>query len=299
MAKIADADEERAPAPEQVGEPAAGDDQHAEGERVGVDDPLGRGHVGLEVLLDLGDRDVDRREVVGDHEDRDAHCDQREPGATPEWLVASLHWRAPYRRRERMPDPRLGTYGYATPAGWQRFAIDTRPVEMIQSTRFAQCIASGETSLLSSHGERKRNAPAVGAAALRGPGRWGDRGLPDARSLRHPGRAAPARRRHLAHPARFRRAAQPGGSRPGVAGGRGGDLRRGAGLDRARRLHLPARQPSRLRAPGTRTGLSGGTPDQPVGAGPAPPTRVRRRSASPSSPAGGSRASCSSAAPTR
>ena len=79
-------DEERATAPKQVCEAAAGDDQDAEGERVGVDDPLGRRHVGLEVVLDLGDRDVDRREIVRDHEDRDTHRDQREPGSTVDWL---------------------------------------------------------------------------------------------------------------------------------------------------------------------------------------------------------------------
>ena len=88
-------DEERTTAPKQICEASAGDDQHAKCERVGVHDPLGSRHVGLEIVLDLGDRDVDRREIVRDHEDRDTHCDQREPGTTPDWLVASLHWRAP------------------------------------------------------------------------------------------------------------------------------------------------------------------------------------------------------------
>ena len=48
------ADEEGAPAPEQVGQAAAGDDQDPEGERVGVDHPLRGGDVGVEVLLDRG-----------------------------------------------------------------------------------------------------------------------------------------------------------------------------------------------------------------------------------------------------
>jgi hypothetical protein len=52
------ADEEDPAAPEHVGEPAAGDQDHAEGERVGVDRPLDGADVGVEVLLDLRDRDV-------------------------------------------------------------------------------------------------------------------------------------------------------------------------------------------------------------------------------------------------
>jgi hypothetical protein len=78
-------------APEEIGEAATGDDQRAKGEGVRVDDPLSRGDVGLEVLLDLRDRDIDRREVVGDHEDRDPHRDQGQPGTAVDRPSASLH----------------------------------------------------------------------------------------------------------------------------------------------------------------------------------------------------------------
>ena len=89
------ADEEGAASAEQVRDPAAGDDQHSEGERVGVDDPLGGRHIRVEVLLDLRDRDVDRGEVVRDHEDRDPHRDQRQPGAAVDRLLAALHGSQP------------------------------------------------------------------------------------------------------------------------------------------------------------------------------------------------------------
>jgi hypothetical protein len=35
----------------------------------------------MEVTLHRRQRDVHRREVVGDHEDRQAHAEEREPGA--------------------------------------------------------------------------------------------------------------------------------------------------------------------------------------------------------------------------
>ncbi len=67
------AEEEGPAAPEHVGEAAAGDDQDAEGQRVGVDHPLHRVDVGVEVLLHRRDGDVDRREVVGDDDHADPH----------------------------------------------------------------------------------------------------------------------------------------------------------------------------------------------------------------------------------
>ena len=73
-----DADEEHPPPAEEVGEAAAGDDEHAEDERVGVDDPLHRADVGVQVALDLGERDRQRREVVGDDEDREGHRHERQ-----------------------------------------------------------------------------------------------------------------------------------------------------------------------------------------------------------------------------
>ena len=70
------ADEEGAAAPEQVGEPPAGDDRHPEHEAVGVDHPLRGADVDVEVLLDRRQGDVQRREVVGDHDHAEAHRDQ-------------------------------------------------------------------------------------------------------------------------------------------------------------------------------------------------------------------------------
>jgi hypothetical protein len=74
-------DEEGAPAPEHVRQAAPGDEQDAEGQGVGVHHPLGGGDAGVEVLLDLRDRDVDGGEVVRQHEGREAHRDQRQPGS--------------------------------------------------------------------------------------------------------------------------------------------------------------------------------------------------------------------------
>ena len=51
-------------------------------------------------------------------------------------------------------------------------------------------------------GRRAANHPLSAAAALRGDGALRDRHLPGPRSLRHPGRAAPARRRDLGDPDR-------------------------------------------------------------------------------------------------
>ena len=74
------ADHEDALASEQVGEASAGDDQHAEHERVPVDHPLRVGERRVHVRLDVGDRDAQRGEVVGDHEHAERHREQREPG---------------------------------------------------------------------------------------------------------------------------------------------------------------------------------------------------------------------------
>ena len=71
------ADEEHAAATEHVGEPPAGDDRHPEHQRIGVDHPLGGVDVGVEVLLDRGDRDVQRGEVVRDHQHAEPHRDER------------------------------------------------------------------------------------------------------------------------------------------------------------------------------------------------------------------------------
>ena len=134
-AKIACADEEDPPTPEQVCQAPAGDDQYSEGERVGVHDPLGRIDGDVEVVLDRGNDDVDRREVVGDDEDGDRHRDEREPGTAVDLLLlghragtlytvsAALIWPhggllpGPLRRdRSRISGPSL----HAALLGWQR-----------------------------------------------------------------------------------------------------------------------------------------------------------------------------------
>lgn len=69
-------DEKRATPPEDVGEAATGDDQDAEREGIGVDHPLDGRDVGAEVLLDRGEGDVHRREVIGDHDHAQTHREQ-------------------------------------------------------------------------------------------------------------------------------------------------------------------------------------------------------------------------------
>ena len=68
-----DAEQEHPAAAEDVAEPAAGDEQHGEGERVRVDRPLERGQRGVEVVLDRRQRDVHDRVVQHDHEQGEAH----------------------------------------------------------------------------------------------------------------------------------------------------------------------------------------------------------------------------------
>ena len=57
------ADDEDPPAAEAVAQRAAEQDQRGEGQRVGVDRPLQPGHAGVQVLADLGQRDVHDRGV--------------------------------------------------------------------------------------------------------------------------------------------------------------------------------------------------------------------------------------------
>ncbi len=71
------ADEEDLAPAEHVGQPPAGDQAHPEDERVGVDRPLDRADVDVEVLLHRRQGDVERREVVGDHEHAEPHREQR------------------------------------------------------------------------------------------------------------------------------------------------------------------------------------------------------------------------------
>ena len=76
-------DHEHPPAPHQVGEAAAEQQEAAEGERVGVDDPrevvLGE----VQGAADRGQRDVDDRGV--DHDDELRHREQREREVLGAW----------------------------------------------------------------------------------------------------------------------------------------------------------------------------------------------------------------------
>ena len=76
-----DAEEEHLAAAEDVAEAPAGDEQHGEGQRVGVDRPLEAGDRRAEVLLDRRQRDVHDRVVEHDHEQREAHGAERPPAA--------------------------------------------------------------------------------------------------------------------------------------------------------------------------------------------------------------------------
>ena len=75
------AEQEHPPAPEDVAEPAAGDEQHGERQRVGVDRPLERRDRRAEVALDGRQRDVHDRVVEHDHEQGEAHRRERPPAA--------------------------------------------------------------------------------------------------------------------------------------------------------------------------------------------------------------------------
>ena len=78
------AEEEDAPPPEHVGEPSAGHDRDPEDQGIAVDDPLRGRDVGLVRGLDRGDGHRERREVVCDDEDGDAHRGEPEAGGAVE-----------------------------------------------------------------------------------------------------------------------------------------------------------------------------------------------------------------------
>ena len=71
--------DEQAPPSEAVGERAHGQGEGGEGQRVGVDHPLQPGQVGVELLLDVGQRDVDDGDVEQQHERRQADREQAPP----------------------------------------------------------------------------------------------------------------------------------------------------------------------------------------------------------------------------
>ena len=76
-----DAEEEHAPAAEDVAQATARDEQHGEAQRVGVDGPFETADRGVQVLLDRGQRDVHDRVVEHDHEQREAHRAEGPPAA--------------------------------------------------------------------------------------------------------------------------------------------------------------------------------------------------------------------------
>ena len=84
-------DQEDAAAPEEVGELAAREHEHGEGERVGVHGPLELGETDPEVALDRRERDVHDRVVEHDHEERERERSQGPPLAVLVGEDAGLH----------------------------------------------------------------------------------------------------------------------------------------------------------------------------------------------------------------
>src|SRR5262249_16386577 len=91
------AEEENAPPPEHIREPAAGHDQHAEDQRVAVDDPLHLVDADAELLLERRQRHAHRREVVRD--DQRSHPRGRaRDRRSAEPISLRCHGSLPYRR---------------------------------------------------------------------------------------------------------------------------------------------------------------------------------------------------------
>ena len=76
-----DAEQEHPAAAEDVAEPAAGDHQHRERQRVGVDRPLEPRQRRVQIALDRRQRDVHDSVVEHQHEQREAHRAERPPAA--------------------------------------------------------------------------------------------------------------------------------------------------------------------------------------------------------------------------
>jgi hypothetical protein len=88
-----EADREHELAAEQVGQRPSGEQQRGERQRIGVDHPLDVGEARVQVGGDLGQRDVDDRDVEQQHERRHADDHERPP--------LSLH--GPYLARQARP----------------------------------------------------------------------------------------------------------------------------------------------------------------------------------------------------
>ena len=81
---------ERTASPEPVAEAPAREEQPGEHERVAVDDPLQLAAVGVEVLRDRGDRDVEHCVVEHDHEQAEAQDDEDPPPPRVRMLLDSV-----------------------------------------------------------------------------------------------------------------------------------------------------------------------------------------------------------------
>jgi hypothetical protein len=79
--KVCQSPEEDLLAPDQVTEPAGHQEESGEGNQVGVDHPGQPRLREVQVMLNLGQRDVDDGRVEGVHQHREADDDQREPAA--------------------------------------------------------------------------------------------------------------------------------------------------------------------------------------------------------------------------
>ena len=76
-----EAADEEPPAAEAVAEGGAGEQEHREGQRVGVDRPLEAGDAGVQVVADGGQRRGHDQVVERDHEQRDRGDDEGPDGA--------------------------------------------------------------------------------------------------------------------------------------------------------------------------------------------------------------------------
>ena len=101
-----DADQEQPPVAEQVAEPAAQQQEAAEGQQVGVHDPGERGLGEAEVVPDRRQRDVHDRRVEHDHQ-----VPRQSTSSASQRVRLSMVMGAPFGRRSRSLDrPARGTH---------------------------------------------------------------------------------------------------------------------------------------------------------------------------------------------
>ena len=104
--KSADAGQEQAPVAEEVAEPPAEQQEAAEREQVGVDDPRERRLGEPEILSDRRQRDVHDRDVEHDHQVAQAEDVEREPSrAAVRWSLLPFRLRS--QRFDRGSAPEL------------------------------------------------------------------------------------------------------------------------------------------------------------------------------------------------